>query len=94
VDCFKVAHRRENGADLAIVPLTGYFCQKPMREKQKVISYLQHKTTNAGLPHVVVPVWDAGVGKMGFIAPYQWHAFFSRINLRLVAAGLNKEVRC
>jgi hypothetical protein len=92
MECFRVAHLRQNGAELLIVPIDRAFGNLPTAEKRKVILHLQLLAAKSGLAGVVIPVWDSGHGKMGFVAPEPWHAFFNSINMRHVAAGLNCEI--
>lgn len=89
---FKVAHVREQGIDLVIVPLDRSFGNKAGNDQSDVIADLQSHATGAGLAGTVVPVWDAGGGRMKFIAPQNWHAFFRGTSLQWVAANINKEI--
>ena len=89
---FKVAHIREQGVDLIIVPLDSAFGNKTSNDQSSIIADLQSNATGAGLAGTVVPVWDAGGGRMKFIAPPNWHAFFRTTNLQWVAANINKEI--
>ena len=89
---FKVAHVREQGVDLIIIPLESSFGQKNSSDQQAIVADLQAHASAAGLAGGVVPVWDAGGGRMAFIAPYQWHPFFGSIGLAWVFANLNKEI--
>jgi len=89
---FNVAHLREQGVDLIIIPLERSFGFKSEQDQHQAIAELQERSANAGLRGVVVPVWDNGGGRMGFIAPQNWHPFFRSINLRFVTANLNREI--
>jgi hypothetical protein len=91
---FKLAHIHHQGVDLIIIPLDSSFGHKTKPEQHKVIASLQLSATSAGLRGTVVPVWDAGVGRMAFIAPQNWHPFFSSINMGFVAANINRELTC
>lgn len=88
----KVAHLREQGVDLIIVPLDRGFGYKTQQDQQEVIDEIQMRSQSAGLAGRVVPVWDAGNGRMSFIAPQNWHAFFKGLSLRAVSANVNKEL--
>ena len=88
----KVAHIQEQGVDLIIVPLTPSFGQQPLAQQQRTIETLQMNATLAGLKGEVVPVWDVGGGKMGFVAPANYHPYFRSIGLDLVFANLNQEI--
>jgi hypothetical protein len=45
-----------------------------------------------GLAGTVVPVWDAGGGRMAFIAPQQWHPFLANINGPWLAQNMNRWI--
>jgi hypothetical protein len=87
----KVAHLREQGQDMVIVPLDRDFGYKSEREQREVITELQIRSASAGLKGTVVPVWESS-GRMAFIAPPPWHPFFRSISLPLVYNNLNKEL--
>jgi hypothetical protein len=89
---FKVAHIREQGVNLIIVPLDNSFGRKSNSDQQGILSNLQANATSAGLAGKVVPVWDSGGGRMSFIAPPNWHPFFRNLSLQFVFANLNKEI--
>jgi hypothetical protein len=89
---FKVAHIREQGQDMIIVPLDSSFEGKSSRDQHETISTLQVHARAAGLAGTVVPVWDSGGGRMKFIAPQPWHSFFQSTNLRFVLANINKDL--
>jgi hypothetical protein len=88
----QIAHLREQGQNMIIVPLDSEFGRKPNREQHGMISAIQMRARGAGLAGTVVPVWDNGGGRMAFIAPRPWHPFLASINLRFVAANLNREL--
>ena len=89
---FKVAHIRKQGIDLIIIPLDRDFGLKTSTDQNAVIVELQARASGVGLAGTVVPVWDAGSGRMAFIAPQRWHAFFQSIGMQFVGANLNKEI--
>lgn len=89
---FKIAHVREQGQDMIIVPLDHSFAHKTNADQQAVIDELQAHAIGAGLKGAVVPVWDNGGGRMAFIAPPNWHPFFKSIDLTAVYASLNREL--
>lgn len=51
---------------------------------------IQMRASAAGLAGTVVPVWNAGGGRMGFLAPLQWRGFFQGLSLAFVARNLNR----
>ena len=89
---FKIAHIREQGVDLIIVPLESVFGQKSKSDQDLAIAELQARATEAGLRGAVVAVWDSGGGRMAFIAPPKWHPFFKSIDLSFVAANINRSL--
>jgi hypothetical protein len=90
---FKVAHIKEQGVNLIIVPLDSSFDHKPESDQHETIEALQVCATSAGLAGGVVPVWRSG-NSMKFIAPPKWHAFFKSIHWDFVMVNINKELTC
>lgn len=88
----KIAHLRQEGQDIIIVPLDSAFGHKTEADQYDAIDELQLHASGAGLAGRIVPVWDAGGGRMAFIAPRPWHPFFSSLNLQVVFANVNKEL--
>lgn len=91
---FDVAHINQQGVDLIIIPLEDEFGRKPPSEQRTIIDQLQMCASAAGLKGVVVPVWNSGNGRMGFIAVQNYHPFFQSINLSYVAANINRRLTC
>jgi hypothetical protein len=89
---FQVAHVREQGVDLIIIPVESAFGVKNQKEQHQIFSELQIRANNAGLAGTVVPVWDGGGGRLAFLAPTQWHSFFRSLTLQWVAANINKSL--
>lgn len=89
---YKVAHLREQGQDMVIIPLDSSFGFKVEQDRAAIIDELQARSTAAGLRGTVVPVWPGAGGRMNFIAPQQWHPFFRSLNLFIVQRNLNKEI--
>lgn len=89
---FDVAHIREQGVDLVIIPLDRSFGHKSENDKESVVSELQARASSAGLAGTVVPVWDNGGGRMAFIAPRNWHPYFKSLSLQFIAANINREL--
>lgn len=73
---FKVAHLRQQGVDLIIIPLESSFGNKTLQDQKAAITELQARASTAGLAGTVVLVWDAGGGRMGYVAVPNWHSFF------------------
>lgn len=88
---FKVAHIRQQGIDLIIVPLDSSFDYKSSTEKNGIVNSLQFHANSAGLRGTVVPVWQSG-GSMKFIAPPNWHPFFKSLSWLDIRANINREL--
>ncbi len=91
---FDVAHIREQGVDLIIIPLDRSFGHKSQTEQNAISADLQACASAAGLAGTVVPVWDDGIGRMMFLAPQGIHPFFRSIDLSFVAANINRRITC
>ena len=91
---FKVAHIREQGVDLIIIPLEREFGHKSPSDQGDIAESLQICASSAGLAGTVVPVWDAGGGRLGFLAPQNFHPYFRSINLQFVLLNANRELTC
>jgi hypothetical protein len=89
---YELAHIREQGIDLIIMPLEDRFEYMPSSDQRATIAELQQHARAAGLAGTVVPVWNSGNGQMSFIAPNNWHPFFQGINLQWVGLNINKEL--
>jgi hypothetical protein len=88
---FKIAHVREQGVDMIIVPLDDAFEHRSSAEQQQTIQSLQERARAAGLAGTIVPVWDRS-GQMRFIAPPRWHPFFQSLSLAFVYSAINREL--
>jgi hypothetical protein len=89
---FDVAHVREQGIDLIVIPLDDSFGRRPQSNQRAAAHELQLKANSAGLRGQVVPVWATSSGAMGFLAPPNWHAFFRSIGFGWVAANINRTL--
>ncbi len=89
---FELAHLNEQSVDLIIIPLEQSFGYKGIGQKNDIRDQLQLRAQSAGLRGTVVPVWDAGGGRMGFLAPRSFQPFFQSIGLNYVYSNLNREL--
>lgn len=87
-----VAHIREQGVDLIIVPLDSRFADQAQDEQLRAIDKLRESARQARMGGEVVPVWDTGNGGMGFIAPKGFHPYFRSITFKFVQANLNSAL--
>ena len=90
---YKIAHLREQGQDMIIVPLDSSFGSKSDGDQSDFIAALQYCARAAGLAGTVVTVWRSGSSHR-FIAPRNWHAFFRTLPYGRIIANLNKELTC
>jgi hypothetical protein len=86
-----IAHVREQGVDLIIVPLDHTFGMKTNVEQNAARNELQAVARAAKLAGTVCIVWDAG-GRMGFLAPQNYAPFFRSLSLDAVQASVNREL--
>jgi hypothetical protein len=91
---YDIAHIREQGIDLIIVLVDPAFGFESPGEQQQIVAVLQECATQAGLAGTVIPVWDAGAGRIGFLAPQNWLSFFSSIDLTFVIRNINRKLVC
>lgn len=87
----KIAHVREQGQDMIVVPLDSSFGSKSSSDQEDAVAEIQSAAASAGLAGTVVAVWTSG-GRMHFIAPPRWHPFFRSIDMRWVQANLNRSL--
>ncbi|WDQ17450.1 hypothetical protein [Rhodopirellula sp. P2] len=91
---FDVAHVREQGQQMIIVFVGATFGRKTTTEQNNARDTLQGCARAAGLAGTVVPVWDAGGGRMGFLAPSQWQGFFRTVGYSRLVRSINKKLTC
>lgn len=88
---FKVAHLREQGIDLIVVPVDSTFGSQTTDAQNETINLMQAAAESAGLAGRVVPVWRVG-GGMAFVAPPNWHAYFRQMTYDDVLLNINREI--
>ena len=88
---FRIAHLREQGQDMIIVPLESQFGNQPDGTQHAIIGELQAHARGAGLAGRIVAVWESG-GRMHFIAPQPWHSFFQSLSMPGILRNINKEL--
>lgn len=89
---FEVAHLREQGQNMIIVVVSPRFGNSGASEQDRICRQLQIAASSAGLAGTVVPVWDSGGGRMGFLAPRPWHSYFRSLSLHTVAMNINRSL--
>jgi len=91
---YKVAHIKEQNTQLIVAPLDKSFDRKTPAQQRAFINMLQACATSAGLAGTVVPIWLSG-NKVKFIAPKNWHPFFSSTGIyQRILTSVNKELSC
>ena len=90
---YKVAHIREQGVDLIIIPLDSSFGYKSSSDQNDIIDALQACAANAGLAGGVVPVWLSGSTRH-WICPPNWNPFFETFDWDDLMLNLNIELTC
>jgi hypothetical protein len=88
---FDIAHIREQGQDIIIVPLESSFGHQSDLSQRQSIAELQSHAIGAKLAGTVVPVWESS-GRMMFIAPQPWHPYFKSLTMAAVGMMINKEL--
>jgi hypothetical protein len=88
---YKIAHIREQGIDLIVIPLDAEFGKKSDSEQREFISSIQVSANLAGVAGTVVPVWRDGTSHR-FVAPPTWHSFFKSFEWHLIMGSVNKEL--
>ena len=90
---YEVAHLREQGQDIIIVPVNSSVGAKNQQQQNEIKRSIQIYASNAGLAGTVCLVWSSG-NKFNFLAPSQWHGFFRSIDMRFVTVNINKRLTC
>jgi len=89
---YKVAHVKEQGIDLIIIPVDASFGLEAQNQQEEFREQLEAHAISAGLKGTVVPVWRDAFGTMKFLAPLNWHPFFKGLSYDQVLASLNREI--
>jgi hypothetical protein len=90
---YEIAHLKEQGQDMIIVPVDSSIGCKSQQQQNQIKDSLQIFAANAGLAGTVCLVWTSG-NRFNFLAPRPWHGFFKSIDMRVVAANINKKLTC
>jgi hypothetical protein len=88
---YEVAHIREHGTDIVIIPLEPTFDSKSPAEKTRTRDELQLKATAAGLAGTVALVWEHN-DRMAFFGPNNLHTYLGSLNMALVLQSVNKFI--
>lgn len=89
---YDVAHIREQGQDMVIIPVDAAFTRKSASDQDDIHNSLQYAASDAGLKGNVVLIWNTG-RQVGFRAPRQWHPFFKSPGIwQLVMRNINRTL--
>ena len=87
----KIAHLREQGQDMILVPLDHTFGYRTQTEQSEIVAEFQARAGAAGLRGRVAVMWEAGSTTM-FIGPTPWHPYLQSISLWFIHANVNKQI--
>jgi hypothetical protein len=87
----QVAHLREQGANIIIVPLSDEFEYRSVQEQNDARLEIQARAHAAGLAGAVTVVWKHG-GRMRFLSPQNQSSFYRSIGLDFIYRNINKEI--
>jgi len=93
MNTFKIAHIREQGVDMIIVPLSSSFGARAQSDQDETIEALQQCAAAAGLAGTVVPVWRSG-SSYRFICPTNWTPFFRSLSWNQITRSINRTLTC
>lgn len=88
---YSIAHIREQGVDLIIIPLAPSFDHRTVQQQKEEIANFQLRAKGANLAGTVVPIWRSG-NITKFIAPHGFHPFFKGISFEWAVAQCNKKL--
>lgn len=88
---YKVAHIREQGQDLVIIPLESAFGSKTPGQKAEALVLFELHTRAAGLAGRVALIWATGAGA-DFLGPKNWHQFLASIDYGYAISRINRTI--
>jgi hypothetical protein len=88
---YQIAHIKEQGQDVIIIPLDPNFEWQSQQAQINLRDELQLRATSAGLAGQVVVVWLKG-GQTRFIAPPPWRPFFQSLPWSRIQQMLNRTL--
>ena len=83
----RVAHLREQGQDMILVPLADSFGNRSEAQQSQEVAEIQARARAAGLTGTVAVFWRGG-----FRGPRPWHPFLRSIGYHGVLTNLNKAI--
>ena len=94
METYRAAVIEYRGDFVLLVPVDSAFAHKSDEEQQTSIEALQESAVAQGLKGEVVPVWNAGGGKIHYRAPRHWMRYCRTITLNGVENKINAEFSC
>lgn len=87
----KIAHIREQGQDMILVPVNESFGRRSTQEQRDTMAQIQAVAASAGLRGSVAVLWS-NAGRSYFMGPQPWHPFLRSVSLGWVAGQVNREL--
>ncbi len=87
----RIAHVRQSGIDLILVPFESDFGDLPSEEQETALAAIQKTAVLAGLKGEVVPIWPTREGNTSFIAPKSCHQVVKKLTFDFVKINLNRQ---
>lgn len=87
----RIAHVRESGLDLVLVPFEAGFGFLSPEDQQQAIDAIRKTTILAGLKGEVIPIWPTDDDGTSFLAPESHHSVVQNISMDFVRANLNRQ---
>jgi len=94
VPSYKVSQLKHNNFDYVLIVVAPAFGNKNPQQQQLDTVVLQRCARRAGMKGIVVPVWDAGGGRMGFLAEPVHHKFLQSLNTAFLESHITATLSC
>ena len=91
---YKVAQFKHNNSDYVLIVVAPAFGNKNAQQQYADTAVLTRCARKAGMKGTVVPVWDAGAGRMGFLAEPVHHPFLQGLNIGFVHSHISATLSC
>jgi len=88
---YKIAHIREQGKDVILIPITNVNNELTNEKLNEIRRIFQTHAIQTKLSGDVCLVWEFN-NKLCFLAPNQWKAFCTSLNMRIIKQYLNQEM--
>lgn len=91
---YKVSQLKHNNFDYVLIVVAPAFAKKNPQQQQIDTVVLQRCASRAGMKGILVPVWDAGGGRMGFLAEPVHHKFLQSLNTAFLESHITATLSC